>query len=73
MEINKLIKSKTQTMLFDRLNSDTEEVIPVSDVKDILKKCMKAQREKCANDIKDMNYTLAEIVRVTGDPTEIED
>lgn len=73
MKINKLLKSKTQTMLFDRFNSDTEEVIAVSDVKIIIKKCMKAQREKCADNIKDWNFTLAEVVRTTDEPTDVED
>jgi hypothetical protein len=72
MKLNDLLKSKTQTMMFDRFNSDTEKVIPVSDVKEIVKSCMKAQRKKCADDIKDWNLALSEMVRVADEPTDID-
>lgn len=71
--IDKIIERETQILMLDRFNSDTENGIAVSTVKEIIKNCMKAQRELCADNIKDMNYTLSEIVRTSEEPNEIEE
>lgn len=73
ISIDKIIEKETQTLMFDRFNSDTEDGIAVSKVKSIIKRCMKAQRELCADKIKDWNFTLAEIVRTSEEPKEIEE
>ena len=65
------LKEKSITMMYDRFNSDTEEVILLSDAEDIVGKCFEAQRNECSNAIKDMNFTLAEIVRLADEPKEI--
>lgn len=73
ISIEEVIERETQTLMFDRFNSDTEDGIAVSTVKEIVKNCMKAQRELCADKIKDWNFTLAEIVRTSEEPKEIEE
>jgi hypothetical protein len=65
------LKEKSITMMYDRFNSDTEEVILLSDAEDFVEKCFEAQRNVCSDAIKDMNFTLAEIVRIADEPTEV--
>ena len=72
MKIKDILDEKKLTMMYDRMNSDTEEVMKISDVEDLLKKCFKAQRDKCVDRIKEFNYTLAELVRITDEPTDVE-
>ena len=65
------LKEESITMMYDRFNSDTEEVILLSDAEDFVEKWLKAQRIECSDAIKDMNFTLAEIVRIADEPKEI--